>query len=433
MTAQATAAATAEEQVAQGILGEVDKRIAAGVGKELDARESKLVEKIAASVGKVFAEAKDKSRTDNGGDGGQHGDTRKFVIPGLHADSKEVQEYSFGRAIQAVIEGNPEKTAPLEWDLHKQAMKYEGEQMFTLPPWMRRNLATNPDSQVGILIPAQVLSSQVIPLLQAQSVMFGLGVNRIPGLTGSPAWLPKATSGTTAFWVDHDTTTDPTAVTRSNPKFGQIKMEPHQLASAVEISNRTINLSSPAIEALVRRQIARDMSLEIDRAIMNGSGTAGEPTGIMQRAGINTVAIGGSLMGSGVYDKLIDMQTLVEASNVVSQKFGWLMNPKHKGAIRKIKDPTDNSQPKERRIMTDGPGKALLEYPYAVTTQCPEDTLLFAAFDFALVGEWGSMFIAVDSQSVNRKFTTSVLVGMEVDTNVEQELAFCTGTGITLP
>lgn len=375
---------------------------------------------------RVAAEARDSSDDDAPVQ-------RRTVIPGLTAESQEVKDYSFGRAIQAVLDGNPEKNCPLEWHLHKQAMKYEGAHMSTLPPHMRRNLAGSPDSQVGILIPAQVLGAQLIPLLQAQSVMFGLGVNRIPGLVGSPAWLPKATGGTTAYWVNHDTTTDPTAVTRSNPTFGQIKMEPHQLASSVEISNRTINLSSPAIEALVRRQIARDMGLELDRAIMNGSGTAGEPTGIMQRANVNTVSIGGSLTGSGIYDKLIDMQTAVEASNVISQKFGWLMHPQHKGAIRKIKDPTDGSQPKERRIMTDGPGRALLEYPYATTTQCPLGTILFGAFDFAMVGEWGSMFISVDSQAVNRKFTTSVLVGMEVDTNVEQELAFCTGTGITQP
>lgn len=420
-----TTAADPAEKLKNEILG----KLTAGVGQEIDTKLAAFKSGLVDDVRKVFAEAKPGADAGKGEGGGA--DTRRYSIPGLSEDSKEVKDYSFGRVIQAVLEGSPEKVAPLEWELHKQAMKHEGAHMTTLPPWMRRNLAGNPDSQVGILIPAQVLSAQIVPLLQAQSVMFGLGVNRIPGLTGSPAWLPKATGGTTAYWVDHDTTTDPTAVTRSNPTFGQIKMEPHQLASAVEISNRTINLSSPAIEAVIRRQIARDMGLELDRAIMNGSGTAGEPTGIMQRSGINTVSIGGSLTGTGVYDKLIDMQTAVEGSNVVSTRFGWLMHPQHKGAIRKIKDATD--QPKERRIMTDGPAKTLLEYPYAVTTQCPLGTILFGAFDFAMVGEWGSMFVAVDSQSVNRKFTTSVLVGMEVDTNVEQELAFCTGTGITQP
>lgn len=352
--------------------------------------------------------------------------------PVLELTKKEIGAYSLARAMKGVLTGDM-SVCPYELELSRAAMDVEGRSMVNLPKgmWRTKNLATSPTSAGGILVPAQVLSAQIIPLLQASSIAYALGIMRMPGASGSPIYIPKITGGTTAYWVNHDKTDDPTAVTRSQPTFGQIRMEPHTLAASVEMANRLIELSSPAAEQIVRRQIARDMAIEVDDTVFNGTGADGQPIGILQQTGIQTTTSFGSAAAHGAYDKLIDMQVSMQSENVASSSFAWVMHPTTFGKLRKMKDNTDNSQPKARRLIDEGAPQSILGTKFGLTTTFPTDYILFGAMDYCVAPEWGSMFLSVDSQAVNRKFTTSILVGMELDFNITQDKAFHAASGVS--
>lgn len=358
--------------------------------------------------------------------------SRGEEAPVLDLTKKEIRAYSFARVLRGVLEGDLEGICPYELELSIEAMKVEGRSMSHLPPGMRRkNLATSPSSAGGILVPAQVLSAQIIPLLQSTSIAYSLGIMRMPGASGSPIYIPKITGGTTAYWVNHDTTDDPTAVTRSQPTFGQIRMEPHTLAAAVELSNRLIDLSSPAAEAIVRKQVARDMAIEVDRTVFDGTGADGQPIGILQQENIQATTNFGSAAAETAYDKFIDMITSMQSENVASGAFAWVMHPATFGKVRKMKDKSDNTQPKARRLIDEGAPQSILGVKYGVSTVFPTDKILFGAMDYCVAPEWGSMFVSIDSQAVNRKFTTSLLVGMELDFNITQDKAFHVALDVT--
>ena len=60
------------------------------------------------------------------------------------------------------------------------------------------------------------------------------------------------------------------------------------------------------LKLIVRRDLARVLGLKIDETILNGTGTAPEPEGILNTTGIGNVAMGTN-GGAPTYGKLIDL------------------------------------------------------------------------------------------------------------------------------
>ncbi|MTV64713.1 phage major capsid protein, partial [Streptococcus pneumoniae] len=74
--------------------------------------------------------------------------------------------------------------------------------------------------------------------------------------------------------------------------FGQVSLTPKTVGMFTDYSRKAILQTTPAIEALVRADLASGLAVEIDRAGIAGSGAAGQPRGIINTAGIGSVAGG---------------------------------------------------------------------------------------------------------------------------------------------
>ena len=82
----------------------------------------------------------------------------------------------------------------------------------------------------------------------------------------------------------------------------------------------------PDVEAIVRRDLARVLGLKIDETILNGTGTAPEPEGILNTTGIGNVAMGTN-GGAPTYGKLIDLIKEV-AIDGADQNGVFIINPR---------------------------------------------------------------------------------------------------------
>jgi HK97 family phage major capsid protein len=433
MTDTQSATANNADLAADKVLGKLDERIAAGVEKALDARETKLVDRIA----KVFAEAKAKPAED---DAAPSTPRRRMQLAALTADSPEVKEFSIGRLIRGMLKRNPAAICPLELEMCIAAA--EDADPRTIQDYVVRtgaqpvtkDMATNPDPAGGYIVPAQVMLSQIIPLLQAQNTILdkvgGAGVSKFMDLSGAPVVFPKVTGGTTAYHVNHDTTTASTAPTKSDMTLGDLELYPHTTAARVLLSNDLVNRSGGAAEGIVRKQIARDIGLMVDYDGYQGNGTSGAPTGIVGTSGINSVSFSGVVLtAAGAYDLLLKMIFEVRKDNALTGNLGWALSPEALLAIQQIKDATD--QPKARRIMSDGPDQLLLGYPYVVTTQFPTNQIVFGDWSQFYYGQWGTMFLAVDPLTVLGLFKTQVLAAMQYDFGCAQPTAFCQTSSLT--
>lgn len=413
MTTTATDPA-ADKAVTDQLLSEISKQTAEQIAKSKG--------ELLGELRTIFAEA--RAHTPAPAES-----RRPIHIPGLEVDSPEVREYSFAAVIKGLAHGTLAKEAPLAWEIHQAAVKAGLFDIDRMPAHMRRNLATTPDSSMGVFVPSTI-AQQFIPLAQASSVLLANGAMRIGPLKGD-FYVPKITGGSTVSWVNQDTTTEPSSVPRTGVTTGQLHMWGHQAVSSIEISNKTLNQASVAIEPLIRGQMGRDMGLEIDRVGINGTGGAGEPVGFMQRSGVGSTAISSALTVATAYDKLLTIRGIPRANNITSNKFAWILHPDHLTAIEQMKDPTDGSQPKARRLIDAGSPDKLLGFPYYLTTQCPAATLAFVALDHLIYGEWGGLFVSIDSQAANRRLTTSILIAQECDWALSQDKAVSLGTSIS--
>jgi len=395
------------EALSQALIGQLKSN--------LDQRDAALCERLA----KQLDEKLDAQRRE------ADAKAARFAVPGLAADSKEVKEFSFAKLIGGLMKGNVAKFAPLEYEMCSAAAGTMDSAVVT------KDMVTTVDSLGGFIVPNQVMSAQIIPLLQAAIVAYDAGTVRMGGLTGSPVQIPKITGATTAYWLG-----EVEAVTSGDMSFGQIDLYPHDVFALCTLSNRLIELGAPGAEQLVRSQLARDIGLKIDAAVFNGTGAAGQPTGIFNTSGINSVGSVGDLSLAAAYAKMLDMEKELYIDNAQTVgEFVWAIHPTLFQKLRQQVDKENasanaNIQPKTRPFIDAGKIERILGYRYVMSTQLPTDKILLGAFAASMVAEWGTMVLAASREGTNfTKRQTQILAGMTVDVGVRYPEAFCAGTG----
>lgn len=378
----------------------------------LDKRDTELCERLA----KQLDEKLDAQRRE------LEAKSAKFAIPGLAQDSNEVKEFSFSKLMSGLMKGNVAKYAPLEYEMCTAAAGTLDSAVVT------KDMVTTVDSLGGFIVPNQVMSAQIIPLLQAAVTVYDAGTVRMGGLTGSPVQIPKITGATTAYWLG-----EVEAVTSGDMSFGQIDLYPHDVFALCTLSNRLIELGAPGAEQLVRSQLARDIGLKIDSAVYQGTGAAGQPTGILNTSGVNTVAAVTALNLATAYGKMMEMEgELLKDNAQTVGEFVWALSPTNFQKLRQQEDLVSSSvnvQPKMRPFIDAGKIERILGHRYVVTTQMPDTKIILGAFAASMVAEWGTMVLAASREGTNfTKRQTQILAGMTVDVGVRYPEAFCVGT-----
>jgi len=343
----------------------------------------------------------------------------RFTIPGAESGSKEVKEFRFDRLIRGITMGDVRGIAPHEFEMCEAARAAFGGAM-------SKDMSTQVDSLGGFIVPAVVMADQMIPLLQASAVAFQAGVTSMPGLVGSPVSIPKITGATTTYWLG-----ETEAPTSSDVTFGQISMQPRDVFALATLSNRLIENSTPAADQLVRGQLAKDLGLKIDLGIYSGTGVSGQPVGMFNADGVNSVTSFGDATLGAAYNKLLNMEGELQDDDAQTVgEFVWAMHPGIMRKIRKMVDATD--QPRLRRAIADGPDTTLLGYRFVLSTQLPTDSFLLAAHSACVLGQWGTMVIAASREGTNfAKRQTQILVGMTVDVAHREPEAYCVATGVS--
>lgn len=156
----------------------------------------------------------------------------------------------------------------------------------------------------GNLVATELMSSQYFAALTAQTVVARLGARTLNGLVGNVD-IPGESDSPNAQWVAENA-----ALTPSDGAFLQRPLRPKHVGSLTEISRNMVMQTTPAVEGILRSQMARDLGLAIDRAAIAGGGS-NEPTGILTEAGVTSVPYVAS-----IFDTLAEMVTELSLDNV---------------------------------------------------------------------------------------------------------------------
>lgn len=220
--------------------------------------------------------------------------------------------------------------------------------------------------------------------LRGEMLAARLGVNFIDNLTGN---LNIVTGGADAAWVAEDV-----AATKAKPAYAKMTLSPKRLQVLQGVTYDLIHQNSASVDALIMADMVKAHAAALDAAIFAGSGSSGQPTGVLGRAG-NTVAIGTN-GGAITYAKLVEMEQLVgEDNGLLDGSLAYVSNAKVMGKLKTI--PQVQGYP--WYLLNDGKVNG---YPFFMSNALPSNltkgstsgscsAAIFGPFSQVICGTWG--------------------------------------------
>lgn len=275
----------------------------------------------------------------------------------------------------------------------------------------------------GALVATELMAQDFIELLRNLMYVRRAGATVFSDLRDNIAF-PKQTGPGTLVW----TTENAAAIAPADSTFGQVPMSPKTAMSATSFTRQLLAQSSLDIEMLVRQDIAAIHALGIDLAAINGTGTGGQPTGVLNQSGINIVAIGTN-GGNPSWSNIVDCETDLLKANLPITNPAWITTPGMKGTLRKTaKLGNTIGLP----IWEDG--DTMLGYQAFATNQVPSNltkgtgtnlhAIIFGEWQHLFIGEWGVLEIVVDPYSSKRQGIIELASFQMVDIAVRYPVAF---------
>jgi HK97 family phage major capsid protein len=191
----------------------------------------------------------------------------------------------------------------------------------------QRDLTVGTPTAGGNLVATDLLASNFIDLLRNRMVLAQLGATVLDGLTGNIA-IPSQTAGASTYWV-----TEGNAPTESQAAFGQVTLTPKTVGMFTDYSRKTLLQATPAIETLVRADLAMGLAVEIDRAGLAGSGSGAEPRGVINTPGIGAVA-GGAAGAAPTYAHMVALEEAVAIANADIGAMAYCTNAKMRAQLK---------------------------------------------------------------------------------------------------
>lgn len=367
------------------------------------------------------------------------GELKPQSAAALGLNGKETQAFSIRKAISAVADRNwnqagfeAECSRTIAAKLGRQPdpqkfyVPYEVQNRGNQTPveqlayqMAKRDLTVATAGAGGFLV--ETANVGFIEILRNRSVLFNMGARRMSGLVGSVT-IPKQTVAATPGWLS----TEATQITESQQTFVQIAMSPKNVGGYTEISRQLLLQSSPAAEGLVISDLAAVVALDIDLKGLNGSGAAGQPTGI-----INTAGIGGVTGTSIAYAGILEFQTDVFAGNALSMSSGYVTTGIVAGLLKSRQRFSSTDTPLWAGRLDDGVVDSPNGYRGMASNQLPAGNLLFGDFGQVIVAEWGVLEVEVNPYANFQAGIIGVRAIASIDIAVRYATAFSLATSVT--
>ena len=355
----------------------------------------------------------------------------------IEQSSKEKRNYSLGRMIQAQVTGDW-KNAGYEREMSEEIAKRTGKQSqgMYVPDFAWRSGVMTTAATGGIsgenvtdqFVPTIQRGDLFIEALRAKQVMSNLGVTYMGGLTNRIR-IPKIATGASAGFVE-----EAANVTDQSPTDAGVTLQPRTLGAFATMSRLLMLESVPAIEQIVQDDLLRSIADKIEYYAINGSGSSGQPTGILNNSDVNNLDISaGTDVAALTWADITDLVKLVEEDNGVvnANTLGFLTNPKVKAKMAN----TVRVASSDSVMLLNDPWNAIYGYKAEFTNNVPSDldpgdggsdasAMIFGDFSQLMVGLFGAPSIIVDPYSGSKSGDVTISVMQEVDVALRNAISF---------
>lgn len=328
--------------------------------------------------------------------------------PAVDLTDREAQRYSVVKALNAIVTG---KRSGFEYEVSDAFAKatgreYSNENSFFLPYNVRTQLSIGTSNKGGELR-ATELRPELIDLLRQRSLAIGtLGARFMPGLVGNVAF-PRQTAATSAVWVAEAPGSD---MSLSSLSLDQVTLSPKTLQAATTVSRQLLAQSTPAADQIVFDDIIAQHAVAIDTAVLYGTGSGNQPTGVGVASGTNLIAMGTNGAQASLA-KILEGMREIEIDNAMTDNVRFVTTPGIKFSMAGLVrfSSTDS------RTLWDLDTNTVIGLPAYSTNNLPSTltkgsasgvahAALMGDFSQVMVGEWGGgAEIIVDPYTLARR------------------------------
>ena len=348
------------------------------------------------------------------------GTTRALENQEIGLSQKEVGRFSLMRAIHALA--NPtdrraQESAAFEFEASRAAAQQYGvtAQGIMLPAEVLRNWKRDMSAgSDGDLVAEDFKGEEFIDALRNASSVMQAGARMLGGLSGDVK-IPKKTAASTAAFV----ASEGTAAAESEMTIGNVSMSPKTLGAFTDVTRQLLIQSSLDVEALIRDDLAQSIATAIDKAGLEGSGSSGNPEGILNTTGVNQVT--NFAAANPTFAEVVTLETAVAEDNALMGNLSYILPASMYGALKTTEKATNTAQ------FVVEPGGTLNGYRGIVSNQATAGNLYFGNFSDLLIGMFGGLDIVVDPYSNSTSGTVRVVALQSVDVAVRHAVSFAFG------
>jgi HK97 family phage major capsid protein len=345
-------------------------------------------------------------------------------------DQKDLQRFSFRKVILAGL--GQGKLEGIELEMHQEALREAAEEKRLIRgigvPYLLLSKRAMKRASTGQNVTTAADGGYLVqeePLVYYQALrdkllLPGMGARFLTGLVGD---LPLIEGGSfTASWLAEDGSD-----TAGLAAFDEFLMQPKRLSATGALSLQLLRQTSIDVERMIEDDLIAAHALGLQAAAINGSGSAPEPRGILNKVGIGSV-VGGSNGAAPSFANIVDLETQVAIDNAEGSAMAYLTNAKVRGILKQTEKTSANALYIWDKNEMNG-------YPAYVTNAVPSNltkgnqsavcsAIIFGDWSKLHIGQWGNIDIIVDPYSLKKKAEVEVTVISYGDIGILQPEAF---------
>lgn len=254
------------------------------------------------------------------------------------------------------------------------------------------------------------------------------GAQVLAGLTGNVA-IPKG-GKLSAAWISQEGGD----ATKTNPTFGQIPATPHTLGAYVDITRQLLIQSSIDVQAFCTSELVYALAACLEAAAFSGSGTNGEPTGLVSK--ITQTA---AWSNTPTFDKIVALIALARKANSYNASFRFVGDTDvwSKLATTRDYEVIQNVAGSENVAVAGGASRLLdvatdkvLGREFVESHFAPAKKLVFGDFSQLVFALWSGTDLTVDPYSNCTKGAIRIVALQDADILVRRPESFALATGV---
>jgi len=253
---------------------------------------------------------------------------------------------------------------------------------------------------------------ELIEALRPSPLLESLGVLMPTGVTGGSCQLIGMDAGAPYAWyADGQGPADPGI----GSTLG-VQLKAKSLISVTEISYQALHQVSDRAEALLLNDLLAGVRAGLEAAAFNGSGSSGQPTGIINATGVQTVSYGAA---SPSRTQLLSQLNQLAAVDVDLAAVQWVVHPAMAVKLYAVVDAA--SQP-----IYDG--QRMFGLPVKVSSNCPALKVIAGDFRQLAVPIFGRIEVSRPLRNVRADAAERFRAMVLADVGLLRPAAFSVGT-----